>query len=389
MTAKLFDEVGAALRRAPRRLHPHPEARPPPRRQRADGPHRARLSPRSTGLTARPRVSRTDADPAAARVDGRPCGCGCSSPTTGPASTASPRTPASPRSAARCGAALERVLRPPGRADRAPAAPTPACTPGARSCRFDAPADGLDLVAAAALASTGCAARRSPCARPRWPRPTSTPASRPVWRRYRYTVLNRDGARPVPGRDDLARRPRRSTCGRCAWPATRSSASTTSRRSAGGRRRGRRAAAAPPLVRRVPRGRLDRRRRRPAALRDRGQRLLPPDGALASSARWSTWASGRRQAGDVAGHPAGPRPGRGRPARPAPRPVPLGGRLRRCPHVRRRSLVRAGAGVTDARRERRWRARGALRGEPCRHGPALAVRRMRPYPLPVAAKRRQ
>ena len=34
-----------------------------------------------------------------------------------------------------------------------------------------------------------------------------------LWRRYRYTVLNRRRARPVPGRHDVARRRSRSTCG--------------------------------------------------------------------------------------------------------------------------------------------------------------------------------
>ena len=44
IAAKLFDEIGPALRRAQRWLHPHPQARPPPRRQRADGPDRTGLS---------------------------------------------------------------------------------------------------------------------------------------------------------------------------------------------------------------------------------------------------------------------------------------------------------------------------------------------------------
>ena len=41
---KLFDEVAPALRRAARRLHAHPEARPAPQRRDRDGLHRARLS---------------------------------------------------------------------------------------------------------------------------------------------------------------------------------------------------------------------------------------------------------------------------------------------------------------------------------------------------------
>ena len=41
---KLFDEVGAPLRRAPRRLHAHPQARSASQRRDRDGLHRARLS---------------------------------------------------------------------------------------------------------------------------------------------------------------------------------------------------------------------------------------------------------------------------------------------------------------------------------------------------------
>ena len=62
------------------------------------------------------------------------------------------------------------------------------------------------------------------------------------------------------------------------------------------------------------------------ALRDRGQRLLPPDGALASSAPWSTWASAGA-AGRDARHPAArDRHAAGQSA-PPPRPVPLGRQL--------------------------------------------------------------
>ena len=53
MAPKLFDDIGPATPTAGW-LHPHPQARPPPRRQRADGPHRARLSRRGApaGLEA-------------------------------------------------------------------------------------------------------------------------------------------------------------------------------------------------------------------------------------------------------------------------------------------------------------------------------------------------
>ena len=43
MASKLVRRHRASLRRAARWLHPDPEARPPPRRQRADGSHRAGL----------------------------------------------------------------------------------------------------------------------------------------------------------------------------------------------------------------------------------------------------------------------------------------------------------------------------------------------------------
>ena len=61
MTHKLVNEVAPALRRAQRRLHPHPEARRPPGRQRPDGAHRTGL----TSLGARQLVvpSRPTSDP--------------------------------------------------------------------------------------------------------------------------------------------------------------------------------------------------------------------------------------------------------------------------------------------------------------------------------------
>ena len=43
MTVKLVDQVAPALPAAARRLHPDPEARSAPGRQRPHGPHRARL----------------------------------------------------------------------------------------------------------------------------------------------------------------------------------------------------------------------------------------------------------------------------------------------------------------------------------------------------------
>ena len=76
------------------------------------------------------------------------------------------------------------------------------------------------------------------------------------------------------------------------------------------------------LVRRVRPGRVDRRRGGGAALRDRGHRLLPPDGALDRG-------HGRRRrsrpdpSGRHPGDPAGRRPGGRRADRPARGPVPV------------------------------------------------------------------
>ena len=45
MTHKLVNEVAPRYTDAQRRLHPHPQARRPPGRQRRDGAHRTRLTP--------------------------------------------------------------------------------------------------------------------------------------------------------------------------------------------------------------------------------------------------------------------------------------------------------------------------------------------------------
>ena len=130
------------------------------------------------------------------------------------------------------------------------------------------------------------------------------------------------GARPVPGRHDLARARARSTSPPCAWPATRSSASTTSRRSAGCR------SAMPDasLVRRRLRRPLARPRRRHPALRHRRQLVLPADGAV-DRRHHGAMGLGQAAAGRDGGHPAGPRPLGGRPGGAGPGPVPLGGRV--------------------------------------------------------------
>ena len=183
MTAKLVDEVAPRYLRAPRRLHPHPEARPPPRRQRADGAHRAGLGPsrrscrrRSAGAPRRAALterSETAAEPrmhesllvalrrhgfhgfaenagvvtVGGTLRGRASSGCCGHPRR------AHRRRAHRHRRARLGPG--RLLRRPG---RRPRPRTPGCS----------------------AASTGCAARRSPCARPRWSRPTSTPASRPA-----------------------------------------------------------------------------------------------------------------------------------------------------------------------------------------------------------------
>ena len=67
MAHKLFAEIGPALRRPARRLHPHLEARPPTGRQRPHGAHRTGLTLFDPDLTAAPAaagVGSTMAEPA-------------------------------------------------------------------------------------------------------------------------------------------------------------------------------------------------------------------------------------------------------------------------------------------------------------------------------------
>ena len=206
--------------------------------------------------------------------------------------------------------ALERTARlrepPPS---PAPAAPTPASTPGARSststCRriaYDGP--GLARALNRQLAPE-IVVRRAEAVDPDFDARRSA-----TGRTYRYLVWNAPGARPAAGPRGLARaRPARP--GRHAHgDATCCSASTTSAPSAGA---GRARPASEPIVRRVTRAqwcvdqgpeaadagmgakreRTSRPRsgrgsgtgtgwrRSPFALRDRRQLVLPPDGALA------------------------------------------------------------------------------------------------------------
>ncbi len=119
------------LRRPQRRLHPHPQARAPPGRQRAHGPHRAGLSrlmaPRRPDRVSGRRARRAgdpwpaglgrDAVRAPWQVAPPPsrstrCASGCWSPTTAPPSAASPSS-AIVTVAGTLRQAIERVLRHP------------------------------------------------------------------------------------------------------------------------------------------------------------------------------------------------------------------------------------------------------------------------------------
>src|SRR5205807_8204580 len=66
--------------------------------------------------------------------------------------------------------------------------------------------------------------------------------------------------------------------------------------------------------------------RGPAVLRDRGLRLLPPDGALTRRHHGRDGTGQETPRRDGRDHP-GPRPRCRRPARPTPRPLPVGGPL--------------------------------------------------------------
>ena len=199
-----------ALRRPHRRLHPHPQARPPPGRQRADGAHRARLSP-DAWRRARDRCSTR-------RAPSGPVGPLVRVRLTGRlrrhrASAASPPNPGVKhgrrhagrrRSSGCCGHPVELTVRRAHRRRRARVGP------------------GRQLRRARRRRSTSTALQRSVnqllrpgdrrARRAESPPPTSTPASRRRPRRYRYTVLNRPVPDPFLGPHRVARRPSRSTC---------------------------------------------------------------------------------------------------------------------------------------------------------------------------------
>ena len=135
---------------------------------------------------------------------------------------ASPRTLASSTVGGHSGGDARAGAAPPGRADRAPAAPTPACTPGARSSRSTRRSRPSARPRARCSArSTGCAGRRSSCATSSSRADDFDARFSATGRRYRYTVLNRAVPDPflaattwhVPD----AARPRAA----CGSPATR------------------------------------------------------------------------------------------------------------------------------------------------------------------------
>ncbi len=191
---------------------------------------------------------------------------------------------------------------------------------------FDAPADGLDLarlqrsvnglcgpVDRGARGGGGRARLRRPLLGPLAPLPLHGP--------------ERGRSRPLPRGDDVARRGAARPAGppaglRSAHRRARLLVVLPAPEAGGGRAA--RDAGPPGRLGAVGRGR----RARPAAaaLRDHGQRLLPPDGPLHrrhAGRGGPGQALGRLDHGDA----AGPRPRHGRPAGARPRPLPLGGRL--------------------------------------------------------------
>ena len=253
MTYKLVHEVAPRYADAPRWVHPHPEAGHPPRRQRADGPHRTGVGGRgaAAGCTAAAAGRALAALTERSETEASRARSACWSPTTAPTSTGSPRTSASSPWAARCGppssASLgtDVELTVAGRTDAGVHAWGQVVT-------FDAPAAGLDLerlqrsvnglckpaivVRAAELAPAGL---RRPLLGHVAPVPLHGPEP--------------DRARPVPGPHVVAGAPSPSTC-----PSLRLALRSALRRarlharSAG---RPRRPAGVPPptLVRRVDR----------------------------------------------------------------------------------------------------------------------------------------
>ena len=212
-----------------------------------------------------------------------PCASGCWWPTTGPASGGSPCSRGSAPSAGRSPRPSRRCVQAPGGARPAPGGPTPASTRGARwstsTCR-----DGTDLerLHRSLLKLLGPAIvvrevdRGGPGLRcpllgpvPHLPVPRATPApsrtrSPPTWPGTCPPSSTRAlldlACDPFLGEHDFSAFCRRPKAAPGEEPKS--------------------------LVRRVLRAGWDDLGRPPPPLRDRGHRLLPPDGPLASSAPW-------------------------------------------------------------------------------------------------------
>ena len=198
-----------------------------------------------------------------------------------------------------------------------------ACTPGARSCRFDAAARpgrprAICATAVNRLCGPGIVVREASLRARRLRRPLLGPGSGA----YRYTVVNRPVPDPFLAATSLvgarAARPERPAARR----ATRSSASTTSPRSAAGRRA---SPGEPNMMRRVLDARWHDLGDGRAALRHRRQGVLPPDGAQHHRHAGRHGRGAGRRAGEMASIlRARDRQARGH-RRAAARAVPLGG----------------------------------------------------------------
>ena len=236
---------------------------------------------------------------------------------------------------------------------RARAAPTRACTRGARSCRSPSQ-PGLDPWRLAAGGQRRCSARRSSCGRASSSTPGSTRGTPRTWRRYRYTIVNRPV--PDPFRD------------RFTWwipepldlRALRLAADpfVGEHDFASFCRKGREGSTTMRTRARVVVGR---RRRRRAALRDPRESRSAGRWCARSSARSSRSASASAGRARCSGSSRA-RPRRGRPARPAARPLPLGRRLLSSVRARRRAVRRCPVGVR--RRHRRLEVGGRRLGRP-------------------------
>ena len=272
MTHKLVNDVAPRYARAQRRLHAHPQARRPPGRRRRDGPHRARLS----SVVVR-------RDPAATAVDLRRDRLAAMRRVRltvaydGARSTGSPPTPACAPCWATWPTAIATVVRQPveltgaGRTDAGVHA-------WGQVVSGDLPADtDLDDLARRLnkLCAPGDRRARRGVGRRRLRRPVlGVVAPLPLRR------VERADAEPAARRPGVVRRPSRSPVWAMQAACDPLSASTTSPRSAGGPRSPTASRAVAGAARaRPPAGRRSTTTGAPA-LRDPGQRVLPPDGAL-------------------------------------------------------------------------------------------------------------